>query len=99
MDCPFCRRCFVTATGLATHLESGRCRNAPFLSRDAVYGIVRIKDPQGFISKRLLGWRGSSRYAASSASWNGDAFECVLCHREFNSLYGLNQHLNSPVRK
>ncbi|ROT38007.1 putative zinc finger protein [Sodiomyces alkalinus F11] len=99
MDCPFCDRSFVTATGLAHHLESGGCRKAPFLSRDRVYEIVRRQDPHGAISKNLLDWHGSSEYEATSASWNGDFYECVLCHREFNSLHGLNMHLKSPVHQ
>ncbi|KAH8916944.1 zinc finger protein [Atractiella rhizophila] len=29
-------------------------------------------------------------------SWNGDAYECYLCHSEFRTLTSLNQHLASP---
>lgn len=35
-------------------------------------------------------------YIANSASWNGRAYECYLCHSEFGSLKALNQHLASP---
>ncbi|KZT03222.1 zinc finger protein, partial [Laetiporus sulphureus 93-53] len=34
---------------------------------------------------------------ATSLSWNGSKFECVLCHKEFSHLGCLNQHLNSPA--
>ncbi|PSR77478.1 hypothetical protein PHLCEN_2v7909 [Hermanssonia centrifuga] len=34
---------------------------------------------------------------ANERSWNGDAYECILCHRTFRSLSALNAHLNSPA--
>lgn len=30
-------------------------------------------------------------------AWNGYAFQCFLCQREFDQLHSLNQHLQSPV--
>ncbi|KAL2177411.1 uncharacterized protein P884DRAFT_307338 [Thermothelomyces heterothallicus CBS 202.75] len=97
--CPFCDRCFATATGVAHHLESSGCPNAPCINRDRVYQLVRSKDPHGAISKKLLTWHGSHQYEATSRSWNGYAYECYVCHREFIQLNSLNQHLNSPTRK
>lgn len=69
------------------------------LDRDELYKFVRRKDPNGHISKNLIGWEGSSQYEATGYSWNGYGFECYLCDREFTTLNGLNQHLNSSVRK
>ncbi|KAI2616809.1 hypothetical protein GGR54DRAFT_222853 [Hypoxylon sp. NC1633] len=98
-ECPFCKRGFATATGLAHHLERGSCPSAPFLNRDEVYKLVRAKDPSGFISKKLIGWKGSPEYQATSRAWNGWAYECYLCHRDFSTLHSLNQHLSSPTHQ
>lgn len=101
IDCPFCRTCFTTATGMVHHLENGACRNAPGLTRDDIYRIVRRKDPNGIISKKLIGWEGESgaQYEASDRAWNGHAWECYFCHRGFRTLNSLNQHLNSPAHR
>ncbi|KAI0890242.1 uncharacterized protein GGS22DRAFT_10905 [Annulohypoxylon maeteangense] len=98
LKCPFCKTGFVSATGLAHHLEGGRCTAAP-LNRDMVYKAVRSKDPDGVLTKKLIGWTGSPTYEVNGNSWNGDAWECYLCHRDFVSRNGLNQHLNSAARK
>ncbi|KAI0114604.1 hypothetical protein F4776DRAFT_666750 [Hypoxylon sp. NC0597] len=99
IECPFCNKYYATATGLTHHLESGSCPSLPFLNRDEVYKLVRAKDPNGLISKKLLGWNGSPQYEATSAAWNGYAYECYLCHRQFNKLSSLNQHLSSPTHQ
>lgn len=98
MEGPFCKRRFVTATGVAHHLESSACPHAPYIDRDNVYQFIRSKDPHGAISKKLLSWHGSDRYEATGRSWNGYAYECYFCHRQFGQLRSLNQHLNSPAR-
>lgn len=36
---------------------------------------------------------------ATERSWNGSAYECFLCHRDFKKLVGLNDHLRSPVHE
>lgn len=36
-------------------------------------------------------------YIATSASFNGTAYECYLCHRTFRTLQALNTHLASPA--
>ncbi|KAF8249402.1 putative zinc finger protein [Wilcoxina mikolae CBS 423.85] len=96
--CPWCSRSFVTASGLSTHLESGACRAG--INRDSVYHIIRKHDQQGVITKKLLEYPGAPRYnetiEASEQAWNGYAYECLLCQRGFGTLYGLNNHLNSP---
>ncbi|EMR67222.1 putative zinc finger protein [Eutypa lata UCREL1] len=99
MGCPFCKRAFVSATGLSHHLESGSCPKAPSLDRDMVYKLVRSKDPNGIVSKKLIGWHGSSKYEATGQAWNGSAWECYFCHRDFNTKTGLDQHLNSPIHQ
>ncbi|KAI1767305.1 hypothetical protein GGR53DRAFT_137955 [Hypoxylon sp. FL1150] len=99
ITCPYCKIGFATATGLAHHLEGGGCSRAPFLNRDEVYKVVRSKDPLGLISKKLIGWTGSLVYKATDRAWNGGAYECYFCHREFYRLNSLDQHLNSPAHQ
>ncbi|KAI1645263.1 uncharacterized protein F4817DRAFT_344209 [Daldinia loculata] len=99
INCPFCKKAYTCATGLAHHIEGGACPRAPRLNRDEVYKLVRTKDPGGLISKNLLGWKGSPKYEATYESWNGCAFECYLCHRQFGLLSSLNQHLSSPTHQ
>ncbi|KAK1830091.1 hypothetical protein QBC39DRAFT_117082 [Podospora conica] len=99
--CPFCSSQFTTATGMVHHLERGGCSGAPRLNRDEIYRFVRSRDPSGIISKKLIGWTGEEdvTYEANNRAWNGSGYECYLCHKEFSLLQGLNQHLNSAVRK
>ena len=37
------------------------------------------------------------RYVATERSWNGSAYECVLCHRAYARLPDLNRHLASAA--
>ncbi|KAH8912972.1 hypothetical protein BR93DRAFT_949028 [Coniochaeta sp. PMI_546] len=97
--CPFCHQAFATATGVTHHVERGSCPNARNINRDELATIVRSKDPEGRISKNFIGWTGSSNYKATGNTWNGWAFECYFCDREFNQIHGLNQHLDSPVHQ
>ena len=69
------------------------------VNRDEIYKRVRARDPEGVVTKKLIGWEGTPSYEANSRSWNGCAYECYLCHREFTTLGGLNQHLNSQARE
>ena len=98
---PFCPNSYATATGMTHHLESGSCRNAPSLNRDSIYQFVRSKDPSGLISKKLIGWEGTSNqtFSCTDRAWNGHCWECYLCHRGFTSRRGLDQHLNSPAHQ
>ncbi|KAI1121985.1 hypothetical protein F5Y10DRAFT_83895 [Nemania abortiva] len=97
--CPLCKSLFTTAAGVAHHLETGACPNASRLNRDEVYKLVRQVDSGGLIAKNLIGWEGSTTYQASGLAWNGHYFECYFCHRLFNTLNSLNQHLQSPVHQ
>lgn len=38
-------------------------------------------------------------YSATDGAWNWYASECYFCHRCFNRIHSLNQHLNSPVHQ
>lgn len=107
ITCPFCTTRHTTAAGLTHHLERGGCPKAPNLDRESLYRLVRSRDPNGVLTKKLLGWDDSSSgsspttmsYEATARAWNGRHYECYFCHRGFGSLRGLNQHLASPARK
>ncbi|KAF2111719.1 hypothetical protein BDV96DRAFT_176031 [Lophiotrema nucula] len=100
ISCPFCRRAFATATGVTHHLETASCPNARNLNREAILAEIRRRDPNHLITTKLLTYPISSdSIEATEHCWNGDFYECYLCHREFRSLGALNQHVNSPVHK
>ncbi|KAH8807236.1 hypothetical protein F5884DRAFT_899669 [Xylogone sp. PMI_703] len=101
VQCPLCKACFATATGLTHHVETGSCPNAAGLTRDTLYKFMRSKDPGGVITKNLIGWHGSTKYEANDRSynWRRQGYECYLCHGLFGKLQGLNQHLNSPIHQ
>jgi hypothetical protein len=80
-------------------VESEGCPAASNLNRDQIYRFIRSKDPNGVISKKLLEWHGSYECEVNEQSWNGYAYECYLCDREFRRLSSLNQHVNSPTRE
>lgn len=65
MACPFYRREFATATGVTRHVESGSCPKASNINRDQLYKFIRTKDPEGRISKKLIGWTGQECNAGS----------------------------------
>jgi uncharacterized CHY-type Zn-finger protein len=92
--CPFCKVGFTTASGLSHHLETGSCPNARGLNRQKIYDTIRQRDTNGIFTKNLLTYPNSDvETIATSASFNGRYYECYLCHNEFFSLQGLNQHL------
>ncbi|KAG1779623.1 hypothetical protein EV702DRAFT_1178305 [Suillus placidus] len=50
----------------------------------------------GFINNSALILHLESGSCRSEQSWNGQAYECVLCHTQFRALMDLNRHLASP---
>ncbi|KAK1140706.1 hypothetical protein N8T08_009907 [Aspergillus melleus] len=101
MICPFCKHGFTSASGVTSHLENGSCQNAPSFNREKVYRIMNRSDPSGFITKKQIEWypEDSAQYSATNQAFNGSFWQCWICHREFLTVHGLNQHLNSPVHK
>ncbi|OOF98216.1 hypothetical protein ASPCADRAFT_164606 [Aspergillus carbonarius ITEM 5010] len=99
--CPFCKTTFTTATGVTHHLETGSCPRASSLNRETIHKLIRSRDTQGIITNKLLEWYedDSGQYSATRRAFNGRYWECYICHREFNTVTALNQHLNSPVHK
>jgi len=101
VHCPFrgCGQAFVSNSALILHLEAGSCPSR--VNRNTVNDYVRQIDRNHVITdpSRLITGGSAGRtvtYQASSAAWNGHAYECYLCHRDFGTLSGLNKHLASP---
>lgn len=86
---------FGTKSALTLHLESGSCPSG--LDRKSVARRVIELDTSRFITNgaRLLTY-GQDEYWATERCWNGEAYECYLCHSEMRTLHALNQHLRSP---
>ena len=101
VGCPMkgCNKSFVSRAALVHHLESGGCPSR--INRDMVNRIVAKLDKSGVItdSSRLIGGGQEAVTGgwATARAWNGERYECYLCHRTFAALLDLNQHLNSPA--
>ncbi|KAK5677448.1 hypothetical protein LTS10_010020 [Elasticomyces elasticus] len=101
ITCPFCKVNHTTASGLLHHLETGSCPQARGLNRDKILQVVRERDPNHIITKKLLTYHEGTTgtYSATDQAWNGRKWECYLCHRGFGTDRALNQHLNSPAHQ
>ena len=63
-----------------------------------IYKTVKTRDPGGLVTKKLLTYpEFDTQNIATAAAWNGYNYECYLCHRLYNTLQSLNQHLTSPT--
>ncbi|ELU45831.1 zinc-finger double-stranded RNA-binding domain-containing protein [Rhizoctonia solani AG-1 IA] len=88
---------FVNKSALLLHFEGGSCKSG--LTRQKLNRLIAERDSSNFITNpnRLL--TGSTETWATQKAWNGHAYECYFCHKEFRSLAQLNQHLASPVHE
>ncbi|KAG2358728.1 hypothetical protein BDR07DRAFT_1452608 [Suillus spraguei] len=98
--CPFkgCGLGFINKSDLILHLESGSCRSG--VDRRDIDKWVRNNDRTNLITNpaRFIAAdeRANVKHIATEQSWNGRAYECVLCHAQFQTLRDLNRHLASP---
>jgi Zinc finger, C2H2 type len=92
---------FTSASGLTHHLERGACSSAPYLNREKILQLVRRQDPHGLITNKQIEWHKeeSFEYQVTREAYNGDAWECYICHREFRLASDLTRHLNSSAHK
>jgi len=100
IECPGCTRTFPSISAMTIHLESGTCRSGA--TRKTVDDHVRSLDPHHRVTMPLLTYPGAAEHAetwATQAAWNGSAFQCYFCSRDFRLLQHLNQHLQSPVHQ
>ncbi|KAG4435412.1 hypothetical protein IFR05_009119 [Cadophora sp. M221] len=98
---PYCIPCsFATASGVTIHLESGTCSNSN-LDRHKINHMVQRMDRNSVITRPMLTMPGYNNIQtiATERAWNGQAYECYLCPREFASLRALNSHMSSPVHE
>ncbi|KAF7296241.1 C2H2-type domain-containing protein [Mycena chlorophos] len=94
-----CTQTFINVSSMTAHLEAGACVSG--MTRQGVNRFVRENDRRNLITdpSRLItagDGRTNTLFSANEHSWNGYGYECYLCHREFTTLAGLNQHLASP---
>ncbi|PFH49801.1 hypothetical protein AMATHDRAFT_62436 [Amanita thiersii Skay4041] len=99
--CPFkgCGYAFVSQSALTQHLEAGTCSSG--VNRNTVNRIVRKYDTTNIITdpSRMITIGDAyqeRKLIATGAAWNGEAYECYLCHSTYRTLSALNQHLSSP---
>ncbi|KAH8092223.1 hypothetical protein BXZ70DRAFT_464608 [Cristinia sonorae] len=102
--CPRCPKSFISIATLALHFDSGSCSggitrhnlNRYVLSKKRYHVIV---DPTQ-LEKRRDGTYlppNTNEESDTSEAWDGDAFDCVLCHKEFGSRTALAAHLQSAA--
>jgi Zinc-finger of C2H2 type len=92
----------VSRSALVSHFEAGTCPSG--LTREQLNRIVTRMDRNNVITNPARLIKGPDGYApatvtktwATDRSWNGDAYECFLCNKTFNTLHALNAHLQSP---
>ena len=67
------------------------------MTRHKVDKQVHEMDRRGVVTdRRRIGygeWEPEPDIWASDAAWNGQAFECYFCDKEYKSLGGLNGHI------
>ncbi|EOD52465.1 putative zinc finger protein [Neofusicoccum parvum UCRNP2] len=106
ITCHFCKRVFTTASGLSAHLESSGCPSAGSLNRANIHDKVCHRDPNGRITEKQLQQLMPENIQAvvesqwnPSSAFNGNGYECYICHRSFVRPEYLRQHVYSPVHQ
>lgn len=63
--------------------------------------MIQRLDPNGLITNKQIGWHNDQnvRYYATGHAFDGTSWVCYLCQRGFNSITGLNSHLNSTFHR
>ncbi|KAI0920684.1 hypothetical protein AcV5_010359 [Taiwanofungus camphoratus] len=98
-----CGKSFVSTAALLLHFESGSCPSG--VTRHSVDRFAIQNDSSRVITNPARLIRGPDGYAgptvtkmwATERAWNGNKYECFLCHREYRTLSALNQHLGSAA--
>lgn len=95
--CPFCPYACETAAGVVHHIERGACPIFITANHSALFGVIKRLAPNSYVTKLVLEFH-PKKFLAKQGRWNGDAWECRLCFREFGSELTLNHHLSLPSR-
>lgn len=89
---------FISPSGFALHIESG-CHT--FTRHHVTAAVHSLQIVPNISIKKVKGADhpppSLTTNVATEASFNGSAYDCFLCHRQFKFLSGLNGHLNSPA--
>ncbi|KFA80211.1 hypothetical protein S40288_09890 [Stachybotrys chartarum IBT 40288] len=93
-ECDDCSETFPDEQELHDH-ENGMLHNS------TAQPCLRSRDPNSFLTKKLLTMSNEGNYEATESAFNTweNAYECYFCHRRFERIGSLNQHLNSPAHK
>ncbi|RFU28999.1 hypothetical protein B7463_g7346, partial [Scytalidium lignicola] len=101
ITCPFCKRNFVTASGMTIHLESGTCTSG--LNRHSINNIIQRLDRGNVITRPLLTYDSQPNVEniATERAYNYSTglYECYLCNKDFRTLQSLNAHMKSPAHE
>ncbi|KAA8909187.1 hypothetical protein FN846DRAFT_629584 [Sphaerosporella brunnea] len=89
IKCPWCAKAYATASSLAGHLEGGKCVSG--LDRESLYHDISSRDPSRVITS------DRAERVATGKEYNGRAYECSMCKKDFATIDGLNSHLNSGI--
>ncbi|KAF8420726.1 hypothetical protein EV426DRAFT_242379 [Tirmania nivea] len=93
--CPLCSCTFPTFYALTLHLEAGTCASG--MNRRKVDQRVHEIDRGGvFTDQKRIGfgeWESEPDIWADFNAWNGSAYECDYCDREYGTLGKLNGHI------
>ncbi|KAG8699117.1 hypothetical protein FRC08_005497 [Ceratobasidium sp. 394] len=93
-----CNKRFSSTANLLLHLDTNSCVSG--ITRQTINRAVTRLDRNNLITNpnRMI-TASTESYQATRRAWNGYNFECYLCHKEFNTLLALNQHLASPIHE
>ncbi|KAG2341971.1 hypothetical protein BDR05DRAFT_976668 [Suillus weaverae] len=95
--CIACNRIFQAPSNLHSHLNSSIHRQKDTVCPFNGCGLAFINNSALILHLESGSCRsGVNRRAVDNWSWNGQAYECVLCHTQFRALMDLNRHLTSP---
>ncbi|KAB5595390.1 Zinc finger protein [Ceratobasidium theobromae] len=101
ITCPghSCGAQFISNGALFLHLEAGVCRSGA--TRQALNRLIAARDTQHIITNPSRMIAGTTQTWATERAWNEDTgnYECYFCHKEYETLARLNQHLASPAHE
>ncbi|KAI0791146.1 hypothetical protein C8Q75DRAFT_891022 [Abortiporus biennis] len=95
-----CGTMFVSEAGLALHWESGTCNSG--VTREALDSAAMHEDSQNIVTIRTHQLSNHQMPHSSpelDESWNGNAYECPHCPREFIPVRALIAHVTSTAHQ
>ncbi|PCH35671.1 hypothetical protein WOLCODRAFT_50037, partial [Wolfiporia cocos MD-104 SS10] len=98
-----CSKTFPTMEALLQHFESGTCPSG--ITREGLDRTLAHIDQNRIFTNPARLTRGSGNHSNGSCTvpnatvqnWNGRAYECPRCDREFRTLDALDKHMQSPT--